>query len=287
MSDGDAGSCAPRASESCVVKHSISAFFPAFNDAPSLPKLIGRTFEVLARCTTDYEVIVVNDGSSDETGHVLLKLAEEYAPRLRIVTHPRNLGYGAALRSGFSAARKEWIFYTDGDGQYDPAELELLLETADDGTALINGFKIERHDPPHRVAIGWLYNRFARALFRIRIRDLDCDFRLVQARFLDRSRLQSTSGTICVEIVRTLELSGGRIAEVPVHHYPRLHGRSQFFRLQSLASTLLQLCSLFVRLVAAPGIKRAARSSWSAATFRAAAFGAAIALCLLACGRAL
>ena len=154
----------------------LSVFFPAFNDAPSLPGLLARTFETLRRVADDYEVIVVNDGSADNTAETLERLEREYHPFLRVITHPRNGGYGAALRSGFAAATKEYIFYTDGDGQYDPGELQNLLRAVTPETGLVNGYKIQRSDPWHRVAIGWLYNRFARTLFRIRVRDIDCDF---------------------------------------------------------------------------------------------------------------
>ena len=233
---------------------SISVFFPAFNDAPSLPSLLERTFETLRRVAVDYEVIVVNDGSMDDTGEVLEHLQRQYAPFLRIVTHAENRGYGAALRSGFSAATKDYIFYTDGDSQYDPAELEKLLRAVTPDTGLVNGYKIERSDPWHRIAIGWLYNRFARWLFRIRLRDIDCDFRLIRRSALDLGSLQSTGGTICVELVRTLEIGGAEVVELPVHHYARQYGRSQFFRVRSLAITFLQLCAVYYRLVAAPAI---------------------------------
>ena len=229
----------------------ISVFFPAYNDAPSLPSLLERTFETLRRAATDYEVIVVNDGSTDSTAEVLENLRRKYAPYLRIITHAGNRGYGAALRSGFEAAAKDYIFYTDGDSQYDPAELEKLLRAVRPDTGLVNGYKIERSDPWHRVAIGWLYNRFARWLFGIRVRDIDCDFRLIRRSDLDLESLKSTGGTICVELVRTLEMSGAGIVELPVHHYARQHGRSQFFRVRSLAVTFLQLCAVFYRLVLA------------------------------------
>ncbi len=208
----------------------------------------------LRRVASDYEVIVVNDGSSDNTAEVLNRLGLEHHPYLRVITHERNQGYGAALRSGLAAATKEFIFYTDGDGQYDPAELSRLLEAVTPETGLVNGYKSERNDPWHRVLIGALYNRFARWLFRIQLRDVDCDFRLIRRSALDLSQLRSTGGTICIEIVRSLELSGAQVIELPVHHYPRLHGRSQFFRIPSLANTFAQLCSLFVRLVAIPAI---------------------------------
>jgi len=231
---------------------SLSVFFPAYNDAPSLPGLIAKTFIILERHVADYEVIVVNDGSYDDTAQVLESLRQRYGPRLRVVTHPQNRGYGGALRSGFAAARKDFVFYTDGDGQYDVGELPLLLARASPATGLVNGYKLERHDPAHRVWIGKAYNFCARLLFRIRIRDIDCDYRLIRRPLLAKIHLTSTSGTICVELVRKLELSGCRVAEVGVHHYPRLHGRSQFFRVKSLAVTFLQLLRLWLRLVVLP-----------------------------------
>ena len=228
---------------------SLSVFFPAYNDAPSLPLLIARTFETLKEHVADYEVIVVNDGSFDNTGIVLAELAKQYAPRMRVITHPENRGYGGALRTGFAAAAKDLVFYTDGDGQYDVRELPKLLALMGPKTGLVNGYKLERNDPIHRIWIGNVYNAFARFLFRIHIRDVDCDFRLMRRRLLQDLQLTSTSGTICVELVRKLELSGFNVEEVGVHHYPRLHGRSQFFRVRSLLNTLRQLVRLYFQLL--------------------------------------
>ncbi len=228
---------------------SLSVFFPAYNDAPSLPKLIRTTFAVLEQHVADYEVIVVNDGSRDKTAEVLAQLAIEHAPFLRVVTHAQNRGYGGALRSGFAAARKEFVFYTDGDGQYDVTELPLLLEKVGPKTGLVNGYKMARNDPQHRIWIGNVYNFCARLLFRIRIRDIDCDYRLIRRDLVEKIHLTSTSGTICVELVRKLELSGCDVAEVCVHHYAREHGTSQFFRVRSLAITFYQLLRLWIRTV--------------------------------------
>ncbi len=228
---------------------SLSVFFPAYNDAPSLPGLIEKTFAVLKEYVEDYEVIVINDGSRDKTGEVLERLRLEYQPHMRVITHPQNRGYGGALRSGFGAARKDFVFYTDGDSQYDVGELPRLLECIGPATGLVNGYKLERHDPWHRIWIGNVYNFCARLLFRIRISDIDCDYRLIRRDLLDRIHLTCTSGTICVELVRKLELSGCEVVEVGVHHYPRLYGRSQFFRVRSLATTCVQLLWLWIRLV--------------------------------------
>lgn len=227
--------------------HSLSVFFPAYNDAPSLPPLISRTFAVLEEFVDDFEVIVVNDGSADNTGEVLDQLHLQFGPRLRIITHPENKGYGGALRTGFAAATKDFIFYTDGDGQYDVSDLPPLLDAMKPNVGLVNGYKIARQDPWHRKAIGAVYNQFARFLFRVKLRDIDCDFRLFRRALLDEKPLRSSSGTICVELVKLLERSGMDVVELPVGHHPRLHGRSQFFRLKSLATTFVQLCRLYFK----------------------------------------
>ena len=232
----------------------LSIFFPAFNDAPALPALIRQTFSVLREHVDDYEVIVVNDGSSDDTGEVLAELEREYQPHMRVMTHGKNRGYGAALRTGFAAAAKEFVFYTDGDGQYDVLELPRLLAHMGDGVGLVNGYKLERNDPKHRIWIGNIYNTVAKFLFRVKIHDIDCDYRLIRRSLLADIQLTSTSGTICVELVRKLELSSFRVVEVGVHHYPRLHGRSQFFRVRSLGRTLYQLIQLWLQSVAIPTI---------------------------------
>jgi glycosyltransferase involved in cell wall biosynthesis len=235
---------------------SLSVFFPAYNDALSLPSLIEKTFKVLSETVEVFEVVVVNDGSFDNTGEVLRQLQSRFGMRLRVIEHLENRGYGRALRTGFESAQYDWVFYTDGDGQYDVQELSLLIRKVRDDVGLANGFKLKRHDPWHRVCIGWLYNRFARVLFGIRIRDIDCDFRLVRRDIVQQLNLRSNSGAVCVELVRGIELAGCEIVEVGVHHYPRLHGRSQFFRVRSLLTTFRQLLDLYWALMLLPPLHR-------------------------------
>src|SRR5262245_31596436 len=171
---------------------SVTAMFPAYNDAGTIPSMVIMAFKALPQITDDYEVVVVNDGSADYTGEVLAELASVY-PRLRVITHARNRGYGATLRDGFGQATKEWIFYTDGDAQYDPHEMVLLAQARRDDTDIVNGYKISRSDPLHRVIIGRLYHHFVKILFGLPLRDTDCDFRLFRRNLIERAPLESDS----------------------------------------------------------------------------------------------
>lgn len=227
---------------------SISVFFPAFNDAKSIGKLIADALEVLPALTDDYEIIVINDGSTDETGEVLQNLEKEHE-KLRVVRHETNKGYGAALQSGFRAASKELIFYTDGDGQYDVRELPLLFEKLDEKTDVVNGYKIERADGKRRKLVGESYNKMAHFFFDLPIRDVDCDFRLIRKSALEGVNLTSASGGICVELIYKLKKKGCNFTEIAVNHYSRLYGKSQFFTFGRIARTIFDFFALWLKLV--------------------------------------
>jgi len=207
---------------------SITAFFPAFNDGGTISSMVIAVLITLPKVTNDFEIIVVNDGSRDYTGDMLKELERTY-PQVRIIEHPVNRGYGGALKSGFAAATKGWIFYTDGDAQYNPIELLKLVEAVHPETDVVNGYKISRSDPLHRIIIGRLYHHIVRTLFGFNLRDVDCDFRLIKRKIFDKVRLNSTSGTICLEMVKKFQDAGFRFEEVPVNHYHRAYGKSQFF----------------------------------------------------------
>jgi glycosyltransferase involved in cell wall biosynthesis len=234
---------------------SISVFFPAYHDWGTIASQVVLVSRTLRELTDDWEVIVVDDGSRDRTPEVLDELTK-LCPRLRVVTHAKNRGYGGALRSGFEAARKEWIFYTDGDAQYDVCELTLLW-AARDGVDLVNGFKIARSDPFHRILIGRLYHWMIKLAFGLRTPDVDCDFRLVRRAVFEKIELTRDTGLICVELVTKIEKSGFRSAYVPVHHYHRLHGRSQFFNLKRVGQVAIGLGELWRELILEQRIGRA------------------------------
>ncbi len=229
-------------------KPGLSVFFPAYNDSGTIASLVIAALHAARRLTPDFEVIVVNDGSADATAEILDELARTY-PEVKVVHHPQNRGYGGALRSGFAASTRDLIFYTDGDAQYDPSEMSALWQAFADDVDLVNGYKISRSDPLHRIIIGRIYHHTVKLLFGLRVRDVDCDFRMMRRSIFDKVVLEKDSGVICLEMMKKIQDAGFRIAEVPVHHYHRTHGRSQFFNFPRLFKTAVDVAKLWVVLV--------------------------------------
>src|SRR5438552_1378 len=226
----------------------LSIFFPAYNDAGTIASLALIAHMTARQITDDYEVIVVDDGSPDHTGELLDEMAKSF-PWLKVVHHGANRGYGGALRTGFAAATKELVFYTDGDAQYDPREMKKLYEAFTPEIDFVNGYKTFRSDPLHRKVVGKLYHSFVRVWFGLRLRDVDCDFRLMRKSVFDKVVLTRSSGVICVELMKKVQDHGFRIAQVPVHHYHRTYGKSQFFNFPRVARTLVDLTRLWWELV--------------------------------------
>ncbi len=222
---------------------SLSIFFPCYNDRETIGPLIRNADRVAREWTSDYELLVIDDGSSDGSREILNDLTHQF-PRLRNIFHESNQGYGAALRTGFSQASKNLIFYTDGDGQYDVSELKTFLSLWSREVDLMNGYKIKRFDPWYRKVLGKLYGTLAKFFFQIRIRDVNCDYRLLRRHVLDQIRLESKSGAIGLELVKKTQLAGFSITERPVHHYPRVHGRSEFLKPKKIIETVFDLFRL-------------------------------------------
>jgi glycosyltransferase involved in cell wall biosynthesis len=231
-----------------VPRPSISAFFPCYNDATTIGDLVLTADATLRGLTDDHEIIVVNDGSRDTSAEVLRQLAAR-VDRLRVVTHETNRGYGAALRSGFTAATKELVFYTDGDGQYDAGEIPILLMLLTDDTHFVNGMKMTRQDPGYRVFFGNLHRFVTRWAFWLPITDVDCDFRLIRRSILQRLSLQSSSGSICVELVKQAQRAGAQFREVSIHHYARRSGESEFFTPGRIFRTYFDLAVMWFELM--------------------------------------
>ena len=227
----------------------LSVFFPAYNDAGTIASLVITAVQVAGTLTPDFEVIVINDGSTDDTPRILDELTRVYPDRVRIVHHAGNRGYGGALRSGFSTATKDFVFYTDGDAQYDPAEMTVLWDQMTDDVDWVNGWKISRSDPLHRIIIGKIYHHTVKLLFGLKVRDVDCDFRLMRRSIFDVVHLEKSSGVICLEMMKKFQDAGFHVAETPVHHYHRAHGKSQFFNFPRIVRTAIDVAKLWWGLV--------------------------------------
>ncbi len=202
----------------------VSLFFPMLNEEANIGRAVESAITVLEQVARDGEVIVVDDGSRDQTGVIADRLAAADR-RVRVVHHPENRGYGAALRSGFEAARFPLVAFTDGDNQFDINELRTLLEDID-GFDIVSGYRMLRRDPPHRRLNAFLYNHLARVLFDIPLRDINCGFKVYRRELVQRllPQLRSTGALINVEMLARARKLGARVKEVGVHHYPRVAG---------------------------------------------------------------
>ncbi|MGE3273067.1 MAG: glycosyltransferase family 2 protein [Chloroflexota bacterium] len=201
---------------------SISAVLPAYNEEQVIAHSVAAMVKTLEALDADYEIIVVNDGSRDRTGEILAQLGQEN-PRVRMVAHERNQGYGAALWTGFTSARKDLVFLTDGDKQFDVDELRLLLPMMD-GADMAIGYRQKRADPPMRLLNAWGWKLLVNGLFGYTARDIDCAFKLFRRSILDRVDVHARGATFSAEFLIKARRLGYVIRERAVSHYPRPAG---------------------------------------------------------------
>jgi glycosyltransferase involved in cell wall biosynthesis len=234
---------------------SVSVFFPFLNDWGTVGSLVSIVIDTVSKITSDWEVILINDGSTKENrealGNIIRIINSSHLVnnRIKIVDHKANSGYGGALRSGFNHATKDLVFYTDCDAQYDPRELTKLYEALRPDIGMVNGYKIKRNDPLHRIIMGRIYHYTVKFFFKLPIKDTDCDFRLIRKQVFEKVKLYESTGTICVELVKKIDHAGYKIAQVPVHHYWRTSGKSQFFNFSRLSRTATNILKLWWKLM--------------------------------------
>ena len=217
-----------------MARPAISLVLPAYNEAESIERAV-REAAAAGERAGSYEVVVVDDGSRDGTGAKLAALETEM-PRLRVVRHPKNRGYGAALRSGFAAAEGEVVFYTDSDNQFDLSELEGALPLMREWDAVL-GYRIARKDARRRLMTSWVFNRLSCTVFGLSVRDLNCSFKLMRRDVLRALPLAADDFFIDTELVVRLHRGGFRYVERGVTHLPRVAGRSTV-RLSDIPRTL-------------------------------------------------
>lgn len=227
----------------------VSAFFPCYNDRHTIGRLADEAYTTIKNLKSTPEVIVIDDGSTDGSRELLRKIKKTKHHDLRLMFHKTNQGYGAVLADGLANATGDLIFYTDGDGQYDVRELAHLVALMDEDTSFVNGIKEERHDPMERVVLGNAYKFVARWMFWLPIIDVDCDFRLIRKEIAKKIHLTTTSGAVCVELVKKAQRAGAIFREVTVAHYPRRFGSSQFFKVDRLIHTCVEFARVWVELM--------------------------------------
>lgn len=205
-------------------ERSVSVFFPCYNESENIERVVVKAVEVMEKVCGDFEVIIVDDGSSDGTREISDRLARSIE-QVRVIRHETNSGYGSALQSGFRGATKELVFYTDGDGQFDISELPGLLGLIDE-CDIVSCYRLDRKEGFIRKLNAFCWGKLVCFVFGIKIRDIDCAFKLFKRSIFDNIIMQSTGALIDAEILARCVKKGYKIVQRGVHHYPRVAGSS-------------------------------------------------------------
>lgn len=239
----------PRAADPKARRPSISAVLPAYNEEAIIERTVRHVADTLRGLTDDFEVIVANDGSRDRTGAILAELQQRQPDlHLSAVTHDRNRGYGAALASGFDAARKDLIFLTDGDKQFDVAELGSFLPRMDASTDLLIGWRRKRADPPLRLLNAWGWKLLVNGLFGYTARDVDCAFKLFRRSVWEGMTVYARGATFSAEFLVKARRLGFQVKELPVSHFPRTAGSPTGARPGVIVRAFVELFQLWRNL---------------------------------------
>jgi glycosyltransferase involved in cell wall biosynthesis len=225
---------------------SISLVLPAHDEAENIGPVIEQARKVLSRIAKEHEIIVVDDGSRDDTGRVVARFAG-----VRLLRHESNRGYGAALRTGLRAAKMEWVVFTDADLQFDLEDLVDLLE-ASKQVDIVAGYRAPRRDPPTRRLLGWGWGRLVRWVHGLDVRDVDCAFKLFRREVLEAIPIESVGAFINTEILVRARSEGFEIRQIPVRHYARRAGASSGARPRVIFRAVRELLALRRRLPRSP-----------------------------------
>ena len=225
----------------------LSVFFPCHNEAGNIEKLVDSALDVLQKVSDDYEVIIVDDGSIDGTAVIGDRLARSNQ-HIKIIHHATNKGYGAALRSGIKAAKKDYVFYTDGDNQFDIGQLPEIIPLISE-CDIVSCYREKRSDSLRRIFNAWCWGKLVSFLFKMKIRDIDCAFKLYKREIFDNIRLCSNGALIDTEILARALKKGYTIKQLPVKHFPRTSGKQSGAKMSVVLRAFTELWNLRSRIM--------------------------------------
>lgn len=225
---------------------SLSVFFPCYNEEANVENMVRKAQQILPELAEKWEIIPVNDGSKDKTGEIINRLAQE-DPNVHPVHHEKNKGYGGAVISGYNASKYDLVFFTDGDLQFDLREMPLLIEKLDEGD-LILGFRKNRRDPWHRKLNAYLWGSLVKTLFGFKVKDVDCAFKLIKRRVIDKVQLSAGGAMVSTELLARSNRAGFRFVEVGVTHYPRVAGTQTGANLKVILRAFRELFKLYNKI---------------------------------------
>lgn len=208
-----------------MINKSISVFLPALNEEENIKSCVLSVKKYLSSKFKDYEILVISNGSTDNTEKIASELAKK--DKHIIVVNDKKIGYGAALRSGFANSSKDLIFYTDADNQFNIKDMDKLLPLLDKYD-IISGYRVNRQDPPMRIFIAYVYNLIIRILFNPNVRDIDASFKLYKKQVFEKMKLKSNTGLIDSEVLIKANKLGFSIGQIGVRHYPRIKGKTVY-----------------------------------------------------------
>lgn len=224
----------------------LSVFFPSFNEAENIETLIINALKIVPSYAQKFELIIINDGSVDNTISKVENLSKLY-PQVKLVNHSTNLGYGAALKSGFKAAKYPWLFFTDADLQFDLKELQKFLPFTQDYQAII-GYRKNRAEGQSRIRNAKLFKLFIDLLFRVHVQDIDCAFKLFDTKLIQSLNLKSNGAFLSAELLYQLKKKGTKFKQIAVHHYRRLRGNPTGANLQVIIKAVLDAMKLYLSI---------------------------------------
>ncbi len=225
---------------------SLSVFFPCFNEAKNIPTLVEQALDFMPTVANEFELIIVNDGSTDATEQISQTLAEEYS-QVKVVSHDENRGYGAALQTGFEKSQYDWIFFTDGDLQFDITELKRFIPYTDQYKVVI-GHREKRAEGSIRAFNAGLFKLYIDSLFRVHVEDIDCAFKLFKAETIKSLDLFSTGAFISAEFLYKLKKQGVEVKQLSVKHYPRKFGEPTGANPRVIVQGVLDALKLYLKM---------------------------------------